>query len=51
MEIFDVFGPQPVPYKPLSRESRRSICMHIGMDFNVDWMQVSVSVLNIVFGL
>ncbi|EFO20745.1 hypothetical protein LOAG_07745 [Loa loa] len=39
-EIYDVFGSESVPYKPLSYNSRRSICRYIGMDFKVDWMQI-----------
>ncbi|KAL3983076.1 Ubiquitin carboxyl-terminal hydrolase family protein [Acanthocheilonema viteae] len=37
-EVFEVFGPQPIPYIPLSYDNRQSICMCLGMVFNVDWM-------------
>ncbi|CAG9538142.1 unnamed protein product [Cercopithifilaria johnstoni] len=39
-EVFDIFGPQPVPFIPLSCENRQAICMYLGMDFNADWMQI-----------
>ncbi|VDN04659.1 unnamed protein product [Thelazia callipaeda] len=42
-EIFNVYGYQPVSYKPVSQMRRNEICTQIGIQFRRDWMQVTYS--------
>uniref|UniRef100_A0AAF5PIX4 Uncharacterized protein n=1 Tax=Wuchereria bancrofti TaxID=6293 RepID=A0AAF5PIX4_WUCBA len=37
-EVFNEFGRQTIPYKPLNCESRRTICEYIGLTFANDWL-------------